>query len=373
MAAIDRRAVAVAVTRQQYLALLALSLLSLTARGATLPDERADAMYHSYDGGGITVNGPALLVRKNFAEKYSLTADYYVDDISGASIDVVTNASAYTEKRDQYGVGFEYLHSDTLMSIAYSNSTENDYEADTYDIGVSQDFFGGMSTVSMGFTRGDDTVMRVDTAFMDTIDRYQYRVSWSQVLTPTLISAFTYEGITEDGFLNNPYRSARVLGATIPERYPRTRTSNAFGIQNNKFWPDSELVTKLNYRYYSDTWDIRAHNIEFSVGKSISDKLQVTIGGRYYTQTAASFYSDDFMQEFQYMARDKELSDMSSYTIGGRVSYELFRDKGFFGVGRLTMTVDRIHFDYDNFTDVRNGEAYSFNANVVTLFFSTWY
>ena len=60
--------------------------------------------------------------------------------------------SAYTEKRDQYGVGFEYLHSDTLMTVGYSNSTENDYEANTYDIGVSQDFFGGMSTLSMGFT-----------------------------------------------------------------------------------------------------------------------------------------------------------------------------------------------------------------------------
>lgn len=362
------------VTRRQLASLLALSLLSVAAQGATLPDERADAMYHSYDGGGITVNGPALLVRKNIAEKYSFSADYYVDDISGASIDVVTNASAYTEKRDQYGVGFDYLYSDTLMSVGYSSSSENDYEAETFDVGVSQDFFGGMSTLAMGFTRGNDTVMRVDTAFMDTIDRFQYRVGWTQVFTPTLITSFNYEGITEDGFLNNPYRSARVLGASIPERYPRTRTSNAFGIQNNKYWGGNrDLVTKLNYRYYTDTWDISAHNVDFSVAKNISEKLQVSVGGRFYTQSAASFYSDDFASEFLFMARDKELSDMSSYSIGGRVSYELFRDRGVFGVGRITMMIDRIHFDYNNFTDIRTGQLYSFNANVVTVFFSTWY
>ena len=146
------------------------------------------------------------------------------------------------------------------------------------------------------------------------------------------------------------------------------------GIQNNKYWGgNKDLVTKLNYRYYTDTWDINAHNVDFSVAKVISDKLQVSLGARFYTQTAASFYSDDFAQEFTFMARDKELSDMSSYSFGGRVSYELFRDRGLFGVGRLTMMIDRIHFDYNNFTDIRTGQLYNFNANVVTLFFSTWY
>ena len=46
---------------------------------AVLPEDRADVMYHSYDGGGVEVNGPAVLVRKGFRQNFSLSASYYQD------------------------------------------------------------------------------------------------------------------------------------------------------------------------------------------------------------------------------------------------------------------------------------------------------
>lgn len=355
------------------LALLFAIVVAGPVVAATLPEERADALYHYYSGGGIDVQGPALLVRKNFAEKYSVTASYYQDSISGASIDVVTNASAYSETRNQFGLGFDYLYGDTLMSISYTQSDENDYEARTLDVGLSHDFFGGMSTLAMGFSRGDDTVMRVDTSFEDTVDRFQYRLGWTQILSPTFVAALSYEGISEEGFLNNPYRSARVLGASVQERYPRTRTSNALGIQANKYWGDRSFVTRVKYRFYDDTWGITANNIEFMFSRRLSEKTEFGVGGRFYTQTAANFYSDNFAQEFRYMARDKELSDFTSASIGGRISYELFRDRGRLAKGKVTLIFDRIHFDYDNFSDIRSGELYEFNANVIQIFFSAWY
>ena len=358
---------------ERILVLLFTAMVAGPVVAATLPEERADALYHYYSGGGIEVQGPALLVRKNFAEKYSVTASYYVDSISGASIDVVTNASAYSETRNQFGLGFDYLYGDTLMSISYTQSDENDYEAKMLDVGLSHDFFGGMSTLAMGFSRGDDTVMRVDTSFEDTVDRFQYRLGWTQILSPTLVAALSYEGIAEEGFLNNPYRSARVLGASVQERYPRTRTSNALGIQANKFWGDRSFVTRVKYRFYDDTWGISAHNIEFMFLRRLSEKTEFGLGGRFYTQTAANFYSDNFAQEFRYMARDKELSDFTSASIGGRISYELFRDRGRLAKGKVTLIFDRIHFDYDNFSDIRSGELYEFNANVIQIFFSAWY
>ncbi|MCZ6911318.1 MAG: DUF3570 domain-containing protein [Proteobacteria bacterium] len=370
-----RRTSAIASLRRgaTMLALLLAAFYVAPAAAATLPEERADALYHYYSGGGVDVQGPALLVRKNFAEKYSVSASYYVDSVSGASIDVVTNASAYSENRSQFGVGFDYLYGDTLMNISYSQSDENDYEAKTMIVGLSHDFFGGMSTLAMGFSRGDDTVMRVDTMFEDTIDRFQYRLGWTQILSPTLVAAINYEGVAEEGFLNNPYRSARVLGASVLERYPRTRTSNALGLQANKYWGDRSFVTRLKYRFYDDTWGITANNIELIFSRRIGEKSEVGLGGRFYVQNGASFYSDNFDQEYLYMARDKELSDFTSVSFGGRVSYELFRDRGRFAKGKLTLMYDRIHFSYDNFTDIRSGELYEFNANVIQLFFTAWY
>ena len=104
-------------------AALLLALLPAAAGAGVLPEDRADLMYHYYDGGGVTIDGPSLLVRKKFAEKYAVSASYYMDMVSSASIDVVTTASPYSEERTQYGVGFEYLRGKVTYAASFSNST----------------------------------------------------------------------------------------------------------------------------------------------------------------------------------------------------------------------------------------------------------
>jgi len=137
---------------------LAIGLHGAVCTGAVLPDERADAMYHYYDGGGVRVTGPALLVRKNMADKISVSGSYYADTVSCASIDVVTTASPFKEKRTEYGAGVDYLYNDSLMSMTVTKSSESDYHADTLSMNIAQDLFGGMTTVNMGYSRGKDTV-----------------------------------------------------------------------------------------------------------------------------------------------------------------------------------------------------------------------
>ena len=75
------------------------SLLAMGgAKAIELPENRAEGLYHLY-GGGVTADGPALLVRKSIADKVSLSGSYYVDAVSNASIDVVTTASPFKETR----------------------------------------------------------------------------------------------------------------------------------------------------------------------------------------------------------------------------------------------------------------------------------
>ena len=84
--------------RLHWLPILAL-LIGICGRAGAgvLPEERADLLYHVYDGGGVQIDGPSLLVRKNFLEKISVVGNYYMDMVSSASIDVVTTASPYKE------------------------------------------------------------------------------------------------------------------------------------------------------------------------------------------------------------------------------------------------------------------------------------
>ena len=87
---------------------LVLALLNAAAPAGVLPEDRADVLYHRYQGGGITIDGPSVLVRKKIGENFSVNANYYVDMISSASIDVKLSASKYKEERKQKSVGVDY-------------------------------------------------------------------------------------------------------------------------------------------------------------------------------------------------------------------------------------------------------------------------
>jgi hypothetical protein len=61
-----------ATATQRYLRMtVAAAVLLGVARAGVLPDDRADLMYHRYEGGGLTVDGPSVLVRKKFGDHVS--------------------------------------------------------------------------------------------------------------------------------------------------------------------------------------------------------------------------------------------------------------------------------------------------------------
>jgi hypothetical protein len=97
-----------------------------------LPEDRSDVLYHRYVGGGVEIDGPSVLVRKQVGKSVSLVGNYYVDYVSSASIDVVTTASPYDEERTQWSVGMDYLRGNTTMSLNYTSSVESDFDATTY-------------------------------------------------------------------------------------------------------------------------------------------------------------------------------------------------------------------------------------------------
>lgn len=370
---------------------LLLALLGAAASGmaAVLPDDRADALYHSYDGGGVQVDGPSLLVRKKVLENFSVTGNYYVDSISSASIDVVTTASPYKEERTQTALGVDFLHGKTNVSANFTSSDESDYQAETLSFGVSQDMFGDLTTLAMGFSRGSDIVRRNgDEIFQDELDRWSYRLGLTQVLTKSMVANLSLEVITDEGFLNNPYRSVRYLDPDSAsgfsyqaEVYPRTRTSTAVAARTRYFLPYRAAV-HAEYRYFEDTWEIQAHTAELGYTHPLKDAWTLDVKFRYYSQSAASFYADLYPSaSYQnYLARDKELSTFTSNTLRLAVSYEFLRS-GWRWVkrGSLNAALDHIVFDYGDFRDITQGGApgseplYNFSADVLQLFVSIWF
>lgn len=381
-------AVAVISNTRNRCAALALAISAVPAWCGVLPEDRADALYHSYDGGGVEVTGPSILVRKGDAKNFSLSANYYADSISSASIDVVTQGSSYSEQRDQWSGSIDYLHADTTMSVGYTNSDESDYQADTYNVSLSQTMFVALTTVTLGYSRGfDDIFDNTQSDFKETADHQNYHISISQVLTKKMLLSLNYDAVTDEGYLQNPYRNVLVLNDpndpdagfnfNTPETYPNTRTSNAVSANLLYYLPYRASV-RTNYRFYTDDWDIDAHTAEIGYTHPLRDKWIIELRYRYYTQSAADFYSDifDFPNQQNFMARDKELSEFSDHTLGFGISYNLLKDNwGYIDRATLNFKWDHIWFKYDNFTDVTKSDlpAYEFDADVIQLFVSAWY
>jgi len=370
-----------------------ITMTSISTLAAVLPEERIDITYHSYDGGGTEISGPAFLVRKNFAGKVSTWARYYEDAVSGASIDVEATASPFEETRTEYSLGAEYLYDKTIAGISYTSSDSADYISDRLSLSATHDFFGDLTTLSMSFTISDDQVLSAaDDSFEEEAETQSYSLAISQILSKNLIVGLTAQTITSEGYLNSPYRSVRFvdnspLGYSYePELYPRTRNSDAIAIRANYYLPYRASI-RGEYRYYTDSWGIEANNVRLDYIQPF-DHFTLHLNVRSYDQTSADFYSDlfAFSEATNFRARDKELSTFTALSYGIGIEYELPETWTLLG-DKTTMTFrwNQVNYDYDNFRDVtvlsEDGLAlaageepnYSFTADVIRLSFSFWY
>ena len=368
-----------------------LALLGLgNAQAGVLPEDRADILYHLYDGGGVEIDGPSLLVRKQVGKSTSFVANYYVDMVSSASIDVITTASPYTEERKQWSLGMDYLRGNTTMSINYTSSVESDFDATTYSFAVSQDMFGDLTTLTLSYALGDDIVGdSSDPTFERENDRQHYGLGITQILTRNMISSLNFEVITDEGYLNNPYRSVRyadpgsALGYSYEsEVYPNTRTSSAVGLRVKYYLP-YRAALEGEYRWFTDTWDIDGNTASIAYTHPIGPWTFMA-KYRYHDQTGAHFFQDIFASEqsTNFRGRDKELSPLTSNTVKLKASYEFIGGaEGWRFIKRASVTasVDFLSVDYHEFKDLSTSAGfpdeplYALEADVFQLYFSFWY
>jgi len=368
---------------------LSMTVVPNMAMSAVLPEDRADVLYHRYEGGGMEIRGPSVLVRKAVSNSVSVSANHYVDKVSAASVDVVTTASPYEEERKENSVGVDYLVGKAIYSFAYTKSKENDFTAKAFNFGASQDFFGDLTTLSFGYAVGEDVVGRTgDPFFQENADRQHFRFGLTQVLTKNMIASVSHEFITDEGYLNNPYRQVRYVNAAgtgtlnQSEVYPNTRASEATALRLGYYLPWRSGV-HVEYRIFEDSWGIDAKDWGMTYVHPLPSGWEVEASFRQYKQSAADFYSDLFpyRDAQNFLARDKELSTFDSQSFGVAASWTFLKGRyRLLDRFAVRLAVDRYRFDYDDFRDLRVPVAvvgteplYSFNATVTQMLLSVWY
>jgi len=380
------------------------------ATAGVLPEDRADVLYFRYDGGGVIIDGPSVLVRKSIGEHVSVSANHYIDMVSSASIDVETSASPYEDERTQTSLSVDFLHGKSMYTLGYVNSDESDYLAKTMFAGISHDMFGDLTTISFGYKKGENEVFQNlkdpntgvvanDPNFAETMETQSFNVSLSQIITKNLIVTGQYEVITDEGFLRSPYRSIRFISDPVtltqqlgPEQYPNTRSSNAASFRAKYFLPYRAAIDTM-YRFYTDTWGILGHTGELGYVHPWKDKWIFEARVRYYTQDAADFYQDLFPRAnyANFMARDKELATYNAVTAGIGATYE-FKIQRFpwLNKGAINLRYDFMSVAYDDFRDATfsigsfgvppadplapgTEPLYELQANIIQLFFSAYF
>ena len=378
--------------------MIAALLLIRSTSADVLPDNRADVFYSKYSGGGMDITGYSATARAKITENFAVEANYFLDKVSGASVDILSQASVMKDERKQKSGTIEYLHDKTTYIASYMSSVERDYVSDTASFSLSQDMFGDLTTVSLAFANtknkvgeNNGTANDPNIAWLGHSLTRAYSGGVSQIITKNFIAGVNLQVITDAGLLANPYRSIRFLdGSTrgyglASQVYPDTHTSTAVQLQGKYYLPYRAAVTAL-YRYYNDTFGVVGNTYEIDYTHPVRNRWIFEGRVRYYKQTAATFYSDlfPFAGSQNFTARDQNLAAQDNSTIGAKVTYAFLPDGWrFFKRGTVTFDASRIRFNYHDFRDIKDfgvpafspgtEPLYQFNANVFQVFVSMYF
>lgn len=290
------------------------------------------------------------IVAKMDYETMSGATPWYIQPPGGlnpneATVHNTTGASVDDERLDMSATGTYYVSSDTAVSGSVGFSTEEDYNALYGGMGVVLEFYNKHVTTDFGLSFSSDklsptpayndvpaTTTRITDASKGTFSVYG---GYTQVLNriSTFQAGVSYT--VKHGYLTDPYKLVAVTdvdqngnaigNVTLEnENRPIDRKQMAWVARYRLYLERLSTAVHLDYRYYSDNWDIYSNTVESSLHFRWK-RLLLVGGARYYAQTEADFY-DLFYTETcvnRSCSSDYRLSEFDAISYRFRVELEL--------------------------------------------------
>jgi hypothetical protein len=349
-------------------------VLSLSAGGATAEVStdaaRATVFFEPSKTSKLLVINPNGELSVNVFSVLEAHAAYEADIVSGATeslkggrlspVDIVSSATHFKDTRHQYSGGITLSPLDSQVSFNYTYGTESDYHSQALAVQATTSFLQKNTQISLGYGRGFDHVCT--TAYSDSdspsikrpldsskgcftktddrasrrVDLDNFQTGWTQTWTPVLATQLILYGALQHGFLENPYRSVVIApaGDQALENHPDNRLRLAAALRAKYYLRPLRMAFTAGGRLYRDTWDILGQTYELEAERFLLPELRVMVRGRYYTQTEALFWSDDYTggepldgPRGQYWTGDRELSPLSTYLLGGRFVFKKNADQ----------------------------------------------
>ena len=288
-------------------AALALPILTTPPRaGAAEVGEVGVAVLRYKERGLIGVTEPLIWAHARFAEVWEVQASAAVDIVSGASPQLVSNATgrpvqtvsgaSIDDRRKTGDVKVARRFGEATLGVSYLVSKEEDYRSRALGLEGRLDLDQRLTTLAFGYGRARDRVGSTDNPLLDEPrNTHEYLAGVTRVLNPTAVVQSTLTWTRGRGWYNDPYKSTFSLrpggGFVVAgDVRPGERETLAWLTRYRQHFPGVRGTLQADYRFYRDDWGIRAHTLEAAWQQRIGERWALRPALRYYTQSAADFY-----------------------------------------------------------------------------------
>ena len=322
-----------------------LVVLALALSPAWLSAADASIQFNNYrSSDGLVINSPSVGAGMELDARTKVTLDYTLDAVSAASfnysqskthrddpargqgscfqchhgVDAMSGATRlYREERHQVSVGMTRRLGEADTNVGYTRSQENDYLSETLSLGDSVNFFDRNTTLTVsGVHMADKSTPTWLKSFSRDVYTNGADIGLTQVFTRLTQGRLTLSYADAQGYLADPYAFIKVgtSDQPIPARHPEERQRVDAAVLLRQAMPLDGAV-EADYRYYSDSWDVHAHTVEFAYSQQIGDWL-LEPSYRWYSQTQAYFFKNFYTQTEPLITRDLKLAAFQTQLLG---------------------------------------------------------
>ena len=220
-----------------------------------------------------------------------------VSNVSGSPVQTLTGASV-SDRRSTGDVKLTRRLGEAALSLSHAESHENDYRSSAYGLEARYDLNERNTTLVAGLGQSSDRVgSSIDPGLDEPRHTREYLAGVTQVLSPLALVQSTLEITRGRGWYDDPYKRTltfhpgEVLPVLADDRRPDHRNTVAWLTRYRRHFPAAARTLQAEYRYYRDDWGIRAHTLELAWQQSLGERWALRPALRYYTQSAADFYS----------------------------------------------------------------------------------
>jgi len=281
----------------------------------------------------ITVNSPSFLLAAPIGRDWGLEATATVDHVSGATPryhSSVSGASTMDDERQAGDLKVTRYFQRASLSLGGAYSTEHDYLSRAFSLAGTLASDDNNTTWNAGFGHAGDKIDPTEGGYTGTVRDERKRtndfiVGVTQAVTGDDLVQANLTHSRSTGYLNDPYKAL--------DARPSERRQTALLLRWNHHFAGDGSTLRTSYRAYNDSWQVKASTLQLEWVKPVGGGVSLTPLLRYYTQSAASFYTDPVYDATlgapypvswdasAYNSPDQRLSAFGAFTLGLKLQW----------------------------------------------------